>query len=204
MKKNRLKGCIFYEAGPMDRVEGRGVEWRLDMQDFIWDELEGGVFNPCDKPIDWGVEDETSRQWRHQSIVDAAVLHAAGHTHEANKIYEAVYESMKDIVASDLRGVDTSHAVILHIDTDIHMCGSYNEQTWACLQRKPVVIHCKQGKHNVPDWLFGICQHEMMFSTWDEVKGYLKHVAFDDNVKHYKRWRFIDMDKVYGKHRLAK
>jgi len=37
---NRLKYHIFYLAGPMDRVEGRGIEWRLDMQDFIWDSGE--------------------------------------------------------------------------------------------------------------------------------------------------------------------
>jgi hypothetical protein len=200
-KENRLKGQIFYLGGPIDRVEGHGVEWREDIQTFIWNELEAGVFNPCDKPIFWGVEDEDSRRWRRQSVIDAATLAAAGHIHEANKIYEAVYENMKDVVASDLRGVDTSHALILHIDTDIHMCGSYNEQAWGCLLKKPVVIHCKQGKVGIPDWLFGICRHEMMFGTWDEVKDYLRHVAFDEHAEHYKRWRFIDMDKIYGRNR---
>jgi len=195
---NRLKGQIFYLAGPMDRVEGRGVEWREDMQNFVWNELEGGIFNPCSKPIDWGLEDEDSRVWRRESLQKAAAMERRGLTHDANKIYEAIHEQMRDIVASDLRGVDTSHAVILHIDCDVHMCGSYGEQTHACLQRKPVVVHCKQGKANVPDWLWGICQHEMFFSTWDEVKDFLKHVAFDDNVDHFKRWRFIDMFKIYG------
>jgi len=202
MGTNRLKYQIFYLAGPMDRIPDRGVPWREDMQEFLWDELEAGVFNPCDKPIEWGAEDETGRRWRRQSIKDAAALYEAGHIHEANKIYEAVYENMKDIVASDLRGVDTCHAVILYIDTSVHMCGSYNEQTWACLLKKPVIICCKQGKAGIPDWLFGICRHEMMFGSWDEVKNYLRHVAFDENAEHYKRWRFVDMDKVYGKHRI--
>lgn len=198
---NRLKYQIFYLAGPIDRVQDRGVEWREDMQQFLWDELGAGVFNPVDKPISWGVEDESGRQWRRDSIKSADDLFQRGHIHEANKIYESVYEQMKDIVSSDLRGIDISHAVILHVDTDVHMCGSYGEQTHACLQRKPVIIHCKQGKRNVPDWLFGICRHEMMFGTWDEVKDYLRHVSFSDDVKHYKRWRFVNTQKVYGHER---
>jgi hypothetical protein len=108
---------------------------------------------------------------------------------------------MRPICASDLRLVDQAGAVILHVDTDVHMCGSYGEQTWACLQHKPVVVHCSQGKFNVPDWLWGVCHPDMFFSKWSGVKDYLRHVAFDDNVEHYRRWKFIDMDKVYGKHR---
>jgi hypothetical protein len=199
MKFNRLKGHLFYGIGPMDRVPDRGVEWRKDIQEFLWRELEAGFFNPCDKPMDWGVEDEDSRQWRKESLKKAEKLFNSGHLHEANKICEAVHESMRDIVASDLRGVDTAHAMIMHIDMTTHMCGSYGEQTHACLQRKPVIVHCKQGKYNIPDWLWGICQHQMFFSTWDEVKDYLRHVAFDERVEHHKRWRFINMDKIYGK-----
>jgi nucleoside 2-deoxyribosyltransferase len=195
---NRLKGQCIYLAGPMDRVKDRGVEWREMMKEFIWNELEGGVFNHCDKAIEWGAEDETGRRWRQQSIKDAAALHKAGYTHDSNKVYEAVYENMKDIVASDLRGVDTSHALILYVDTDVHMCGSFFEAAWACLLKKPVIVCCKQGKVGIPDWLFGVCRHEMMFGSWDEVKNYLRHVAFDPNAEHYKRWRFIDMEKVYG------
>lgn len=194
---NRLKGQIFYCCGPMDRVKDRGVEWRLDIQNFLWS-LEAGVFNPCDKPIDWGVEDESSREFRRNALKAAEQLHQKGHIHESDKICESIQNSMKDIVASDLRGVDTSHAVIMYVDTSIHMCGSYGEQTHACLQRKPVIVCCKQGKFNVPDWLWGICNHEMFFSNWSEVKDYLKHVAFDENVKHYKRWRFLDTNKIYG------
>lgn len=201
---NRLRQQIFYLAGPMDRVEGRGVEWREMMQDFIWDELQGGVFNPCDKPIDWGVEDETVRKWRHDSLDRAMALDAMGHKFEADTIYDAVKEHMKAIVASDLRLVDQSGAIIMYVDTDVHMCGSYGEQTWACIQHKPIIINCKQGKANVPDWLLGICCHEMIFCGWDNVKDYLRQVAFDDIVEHHRRWRFIDMDKVYGKHRVAK
>ena len=196
--KNRLAGSIAYLAGPMDRVADRGVEWREDLQDFLWD-LNIGVLNPCNKPIEWGIENEDSRKWRWDSRDKAELLYSQGHIHESNKICEAVYEQMKDVVASDLRCVDKSDFIILHIDMDVHMCGSYNEQTTACLQRKPVITHCKQGKFKVPDWLWGICQHEMFFTTWKEVKDFIYHMAFDKDVKHYKRWRFFDVNKIYNR-----
>lgn len=196
---NRLRGQIAYLCGPMDRVEDRGVEWRLDIKKFLWNELEAGVFSPTDKPIEWGVEDEESRQWRKNSMLTAKHLFDRGLIYESNKMCESIMEHMKPICASDLRLIDQAGFVIMYIDTDVHMCGSFAEQTWACLQHKPVVICCKQGKFSVPDWLWGVCRPEMFFSTWDEVKNYLRHVAFDDNVEHYRRWKFIDMNKVYGK-----
>lgn len=197
-KKNRLAGSIFYFAGPMDRIADRGIEWRLDMQEFLWS-INTGVFNPCDKPINWGLEDEDSRQWRWNSREQARLLYEKGLVHESNKICDAVHEQMRDIVSSDLRGIDSCHAVILYIDLDVHMCGSYNEETIACLQRKPVITCCKQGKFKVPDWLWGICQHEMFFSSWDEVKKYIHNIAFAEKVNHMKRWRFLDMNKIYGR-----
>jgi hypothetical protein len=183
----------------MDRVPDRGVEWREDMSQFLWG-LGAGAFNPCDKPMNWGVEDENSRAWRHESLERAAQLSKAGHFHEACKISEAVHENMRDIVASDLNGVDKSDAVILYIDLDIHSCGSYGEQTTACLQRKPVIICCKQGKYKVPDWLWGICRHELFFSSWQGVKDYLTHLAYAETFEHLNRWKFLDYDIIFGRH----
>ena len=199
---NKLKGSIFYLAGPMDRIPDRGVEWREDMQLFLWDDIGAGVFNPCDKPISWGTEDENSRQWRTDSLKKAETLHRLGHKHEADKIYDVVCDNMKDVVASDLGGVDKSDAVILYVDLDVHMCGSYNEQTHGCLQRKPVIVCCKQGKYQVPHWLLGICNHNMFFNNWDEVKKYIRHVAFSPKIEHYKRWKFFDYEKIYGRKRI--
>ena len=196
--KHRLAGHIAYLAGPMDRVEDRGVEWRIDIEQFLQG-MDIGVLNPCNKPLDWGVEDEDARMWRKESILKAEKLWNNGHLHESHKICKAIHEQMRDIVGSDLRCVDHCHFVILHVDLAVHSCGSYNEQTHACLQRKPVIVHCKQGKHHVPDWLWGICQHEMFFSTWDHVKQYIEHMAYDEKVEHLKRWRFFDMNKIYGR-----
>jgi len=195
---NRLQGSIGYLAGAMDRLECRGAAWRRNMTDFLWN-LNTGSFNPCDKPMDWGIENEDSRQWRIEALKTAGKLYDEEHFHESFKICEAVHAQMRDIVASDFRGVDKADFVILNIDLEVHACGSYNEQTTACLQRKPVIVRCEQGKFNVPHWLWGICQHEMFFSTWNEVKAYIEHIAFDDNINHLKRWRFFDFKKIYGR-----
>ena len=193
---NRLAGSIAYLAGPMDRIADRGVEWRLDMQEFLWAN-NIGVLNPCSKPINWGVEDEASRQWRHESLRQAEDMYSRGLEYDANHICEAVSDQMKCVVASDFRCVDKADFTILYIDTAVHMCGSYAEETTAALQRKPVIICCKQGRFKVPDWLWGACKHEMFFSTWEEVKDYISHVAYAEHVEHLKRWQFFDINKIY-------
>ena len=77
------------------------------------------------------------------------------------------------------------------------MCGSYHEMFVAVGQKKPVLIRCEGGKERLPNWMFGVTPHQMVFSTWDELMGYLNHVDSDEQVEHYNRWRFFDFNKVY-------
>ena len=62
---------------------------------------------------------------------------------------------------------------------------------------------CKQGKENLPNWMFGVVPHEMVFSNWSELLEYLRHIDDDDDAKHMNRWRFFDFDKVYNNDRFA-
>ncbi len=196
--KNRLAGLICYEVGPIDRVDDRGGPWRDEISEFLFS-LDVGVINPLKKGLDWGLESEESRQWRADSLLKAETLNSQGHIYDSNKICDSVSDQMKDIVASDLRSVDKSDFIVAYIDLDIHTAGSYSEITHAALQRKPVIICCKQGKYKVPMWLYGLLNHQMFFSTWNEVKSYIQHVAYDEHVEHFKRWRFFDMNKIYGR-----
>jgi len=194
--KNRLSGSIAYLAGPIDRAHDSGIQWRLDIQNYLWS-LNIGVLNPCDKPMDWGIESESTINERHKLKEIAFNRYKKGL--DNHNLCCDIHEQVKKIVAADLRCIDKCDFVILYIDTDVHMCGSYNEQTHACLQRKPVVVCCKQGKFGVPDWLWGICQHDMFFGSWNEVKDYIYSIAFNNNVEHFRRWRFFDMNKVYNR-----
>lgn len=185
MTLNKLEYSRAYLVGPIDRIAGLGVEWRLDMSAFLWSHRIG-VIDPCKKPCyDGDMRDEDASWFEYKKQ-----LKKCGR-------YEKLHEEMIKIAAFDLRAVDISDFIIMHVDTSVHMCGSYNEQTYASLQRKPILIHCKQGKENVPDWLFGVCKHKEFFSTWDDLKTYIKLVAYT-NFRPHKWWKFFDYSKVYN------
>ena len=180
---NRLKGMTAYLCGAMDRVADGGVEWREHITPRL-QELGVGVFNPCNKPSDYAPEDEDTRE----------LIHAL----KRSEKYDDVSAIMKPICAVDLRMVDIAHFIIMNIDMDNHLCGSYHEAFVAIGQKKPVVIMCKQGKRGLPNWMFGVVPHQMVFSNWSESIEYLHHVNEDEDVEHLNRWRFFDFNKVYG------
>lgn len=180
---NRLKKNLAYLIGPMDEADDRGVGWREHISSFLH-KLGVGVLNPCDKPtIKASETPETIAQmseWKSQGR------------------YDELSNMMKKIVSVDLHMVDLSNFVIMYIDKDIHMCGSYNEQTYACLEHKPVIVCCKQGKENVPNWLFGIADHGKFFGDWDEVECYLEYIAHSPRLYlDIANWRFLDYNKIF-------
>jgi len=143
---NRLKNSLCYLCGAMDRVKDGGVLWRNVLTPKLKD-MGVGVLNPCDKPSDYGLENQETRDLLEK-------LKRSGE-------YDKVTEYMKPICAIDLRMVDIAHFIVMSIDVDAHLCGSYHEAAVAISQKKPVVVMCKQGKKNLPTWMFGVIPHEM-------------------------------------------
>ena len=180
---NRLKGMTAYLCGAMDRVADGGTAWREYITPKL-QELGVGVFNPCNKPSDYAPEDEDTREL----IASLKV----------REDYDGVSKIMKPICAVDLRMVDIAHFILMSLDIDSHLCGSYHEAFVAIGQKKPVIVMCKQGKKNLPNWMFGVMPSQMVFSSWSEVLEYLHHINEDDDVEHLNRWRFFDFNKVYG------
>jgi nucleoside 2-deoxyribosyltransferase len=184
---NRLQQTSVYLSGPMDRVvdfEKDAVVWRNDLKPFLFS-MGVGVLDPCDKATLIGVESEDIRK-------EKKLLKVQGR-------YDELREIMKPICAVDARMVDLANFLILYIDIDVHMMGSYHEAAIAISQKKPVLVMCKQGKQNIPDWAFGSIPHEMMFSSWGEVKEYLTHIDTADKVEHLRRWWFFDIDHIFGR-----
>ena len=179
---NRLKNSLCYLCGAMDRVEDGGAGWRENITPKLKD-MGVGVLNPCDKPSDYGIENEETRELLEKL--------------KRSEQYDKVTEYMKPICAIDLRMVDIAHFIVMSIDGDAHLCGSYHEAAVAISQKKPVVVMCKQGKNRLPTWMFGVIPHEMVFSNWSEVLEYLNHINEDEDAKHQNRWRFFDWEKVY-------
>lgn len=183
--KHRLEGSMFYLAGPMDDVPDRGAGWRDDISEFLW-RLNIGVLSPFKKAIFGALsEDDTYFQ-------EVNALKEAG-------LFDEAHEKMKPCAADDYRMVDKADAVILDVNTNVHMCGSYHENQIAVLQRKPIIVHCPTGKASVPNWLHSVAKHEMFFETWDQVRSYINHICFAEEVDDLNRWRFFDYDMIFGK-----
>ena len=182
-ERNRLKNTLAYLCGPMDRVEDGGITWRRDLTPKL-QALGVGVLDPSNKPTDFVQEDSSFRDEINYCKKEGT--------------FDSVKNSMRDIAAIDLRMVDIAHFIIMNLDVDNHLCGSYHEAFLAVTQKKPVIVRCKQGKKNLPNWMFGVVPHQMVFSSWSAVLEYLHHINEDENVEHLNRWRFFDFNKVYG------
>jgi nucleoside 2-deoxyribosyltransferase len=178
---NRLNGMRCYLIGAMDRTDDGGVQWREDIKEFL--HTKGVVvLDPCDKPIDIGqehIEDRSVRQ----------TLKKSGQ-------YNSLAKTMKTIRVIDLRMTDMADFVIVHIDTDVHACGTYEELFWANRLKNPVLIVCKQGKAQCPDWLFGVVPHRHIFDNFEQLREYLEYVAHSYSVYHMRRWTFFNYEKL--------
>jgi nucleoside 2-deoxyribosyltransferase len=175
---NRLKNQRVYLAGAMDRVPDRGVTWRDNITPFL-QSLGVVVFNPISKPTDIGLEDNDT--------------HTIKTKLKEMKRFDELSSMMKTIRAVDLRLVDMSDFLVVNLDLDTHPCGTLEEIFWANRQKKPIIVNMVQGKDHAPDWLFGTIPHQMIFSTWDEIKNYLTHINNDENFNSYKRWYFFNV-----------
>jgi hypothetical protein len=173
---NRLRGQRVYLAGAMDRVPDRGSTWR----DKITPPLQAlniTVFDPLKKPGNVGIENEETYKVK-QKLKSA-------------KKYDELSQIMKTIRAVDLRMVDISDFIIVHLDINTHPCGTLEEIFLANRQKKPIIIHIEQGKNKCPDWLFGSMPHSLFFDTWMEVMQYL-YVVDNSSNETFNRWCFLN------------
>jgi nucleoside 2-deoxyribosyltransferase len=175
---HRLKNQRVYLAGAMDRVPDRGATWRDNITPFL-QQLDIVVFNPISKPTDVGLEDTDTHKIKTKL--------------KEMQRYDELTAMMKTIRAVDLRLVDMSDFMIVNLDLDTHPCGTLEEIFWANRQKKPIIVHMVQGKSHTPDWLFGTIPHQMIFSTWEEIKNYLIHIDTSENIDTHKRWYFFSV-----------
>jgi nucleoside 2-deoxyribosyltransferase len=173
---NKLKNHRVYLAGAMDRVKDRGNGWRDTITPFL-ENLNITVFNPIKKPTSIGLEDEETQEYK-KSL-------------KLNLKYDELSFLMKTIRSVDLRLVDISDFLLVNLDLDVHPCGTYEEIFWANRQKKPIIVHMVQGKHNAPDWLFGTIPHQMIFSNWLEIKKYLIDINNNNDNNTYNRWYLL-------------
>lgn len=185
MSLNRLKNHLTYLVGPMDHSPDNGRGWREKISKFYWD-LGIGVLSPTNKPSNEGSEAQ-------DEIAGLMDKKACGQYHQLAK-------AMNTIVSVDLHYVDLSNFITVYLDTTIHTCGTYSEITYAALEKKPVIVCCKQGKQCIPNWLYGLgLRHEMFFGSWADVHNYIRYINSHPIIDTLNKWRFIDYEVVYGK-----
>jgi nucleoside 2-deoxyribosyltransferase len=175
---NRLQGQRVYLAGAMDRVADRGAGWRDNITPFL-ESIGITVFNPLKKPTEVGKENEEVCKLKNE--------------YKSQEKYEELSNLMKIIRSVDLRLVDISDFLIVNLDLDTHPCGTYEEIFLANRSKKPVIVHMEQGKIHAPDWLFGTIPHQMIFSTWEELKNYISDIDQKKEIQHQNRWRFFNI-----------
>lgn len=175
MSLRRLRATRAYLAGAMDFAPDGGVQWRRKMTE--WLHARGViVLDPTCKPIDIGFEKIEDINYRHELL--------------AKGDYDTICREMKIVRCTDLRMVDLSDFLVVNIDISVYTTGTIEEMTTANRSKKPIVVHCVQGKQACPQWIFAMIGHHTVFSTWGEVYKYLYDVDFSG--QNDKRWYFFD------------
>jgi len=181
----KLTGHLLYELGPIDDCKNKEdfTNWRQEISEFLWS-IGAGALNPVNKPIPNSNEDEEWRNKLKRWKLDGR--------------YDLLSKEMKRVVSQDLHLLDISSAGILYIDSDIHMCGSYTEASYICLEKKPLIIFAKNSINSIPNWLYGLAHYELFFNTISEVKDYILKIHRGQPAPLTERWKFLDIDKIFG------
>lgn len=175
-----LKGKRCVLSGGIDRVADDGVGWR----NYVKKECEKKLirvnfFDPCDKPnglgCEIGVEKNKVRRLIHE-----------------DKWSEA-REFVKTFRHYDLRAIDWSDFVIVKIDIDSHLCGTYDEIFLAERELKPIFVIMGEGqtKYDIPTWLVSFINENEIFEDEDECIEYLSKLNSGD-IKLDERWVNLD------------
>ena len=191
MGNHRLWGMRCYLSGAMDRAEDGGKQWREEITPDL-ERLGIVVLNPYCKPIyvdvDPKIKDKKFRE---------------GLKQEGQ--YNVISKSYGRIRSLDLRLTSLADFLIVNIDMDIHLCGTYEELCLANGEGKPILIRCAQGKEHMADWVFGMISHEHVFGEWGNLIDYLHHVHSDaEGVYDFGRWIFFDYSQLVPKISIEK
>ena len=177
--KNKLNGLRCYLAGPIDHAEDDGVGWRQEAGK--WLRARGVVvMDPTDKPT-------SQTQFKEIDEEKEKLL-------ELKKLgrWSELRTYMKEIVLADLRMVEVSDMNIVYIDTDIHLCGTYEELFVSLRQRKPTFVVAKNGKESLSVWLFGRMNPNFIFESFEELYDYLNGIDTGLIQPDSTRWVFFD------------
>lgn len=181
--KSRLENMRVYLSGNCENAVDNGADWRRKITPRL-DALGLTIFDPVHSNIDlsWGMHKD--KQFDYVKKL-----------RDEHK-YEELSLKMKEVVKVDLRLVDCSDIIIVHLDASKSTTGTIDEIVTACNQKKPVYLCSKQGMQSIPIWLFGRIPYNYIFETLDEIIDGLNSIAFcpDEELPSRidKRWMFVN------------
>jgi len=168
---NELEGKKCVLSGGIDRVPDDGVVWRK----YIREQCEKkGIdivfFDPCDKPNGLGSEIGVEKTEVRELI--------------NNNKWEEAKEFVKTFRHYDLRAIDWSDFVIVKIDINSHLCGTYDEIFLAERESKPIFVIMGDGqtKYDIPTWLISFINEHEIFNSEDECIDYLEKINNEEIV----------------------
>jgi len=183
---NRLKGLSCYLSGPIDFQKDRGAGWRDMITPFL-EKMEVKVLNPLRPPF-YGASKIPEKRIKMDDMLK-------------NNQFEELHQEMKELVHMDLRAVDLSSFIICNYDSNIHMCGTYEEIFAGNKSVKPVLLVHKKPRNELSSWMYGRFPPSSFFADWDELKIYLRNINSCSSYKFTeadnKRWLFLDGENMY-------
>lgn len=175
--ENKLKNSRLFLSGPIDRVADDGIGWRKYLRDKIKENnIVLRVFDPCDKPDGLGCEIGVEKQ-KVKKLLEKG-------------LWEEARDFTKIFRRYDLRGIDWCDFVIVKVDLNVHMCGTYDEIFTAYREHKPVLIIMgeNQNKKDIPTWLLSYIKGPQdIFESEDEVVDYLIRIN-EGSIELDDRW----------------
>lgn len=188
---NRLFYNRVYLSGPIDNASDYGTGWRNTIKHQLAD-LHLIFLDPCAKPMQEGFACEDLEN------------HARRLEQKRRGDFESISREMRLIRCIDLRLADLCDFSIVHLDRTVYSTGTHEEIALLNRRKVPILVHMEQGKAALPDWYWGTLPHQHVFSTWEELIAYLRHVASDPPpIDTYNRWRFLDYGTLYGKRTIT-
>lgn len=155
---NSLKGARCYLAGAIENTEDNGASWRERIKRNLA-HLEIQWLDPLFKPIEYGREEPG----------DFAEMKEK----RSRSTFSGVREFMRKIRAVDLRMVDISDFLIVHLNPTTPTFGTHEEVARAASQNKPVIVMVEGGVQAAPLWWFDMLNDCRFFSSWNQVHSYL-------------------------------
>lgn len=160
MREHSIENSTVYLAGPIDGVRDDGIQWRREFRRLCDDKgLKFNVFDPTDKPYD--LQGEIGEE-----------KHYISQLKEEGRLKEA-QDRVKKIRRVDLRMVDKADFIVVYVDINIHMCGTYFECCFANIEKKPILCIVKQGRRYIPSFLLSYVFVEEIFDNVEQCVCYL-------------------------------